>query len=116
MSIRVVVDGDVGDLARAVDFTRADVTRMAEAARRGMIPFVPIDTGGLVRSGSVIGDEVAYTASRGGREPYASYVHAMSQGRIKVGGRFAQWPEHYESTGMPEVMEEVGRIVESKRV
>lgn len=116
MSIRISVTGDLGRLPGAVEFDSADMGMLAEAARRGMIPFVPIDTGNLVRSGRVMGDEVVYDASRSGREPYPSYVHAMGQGRIKVAGRFAQWPEHYESTGMPEVMEEAERIVNAKRV
>lgn len=116
MSIRVTVTGDLAQLPSAVEFGRADMMRAAEAARRGMIPLIPIDTGALTRSGRVMGDEVVYDASRGGREPYASYVHDMPQGRVKVGGRYARWPEQYESAGMPEVVEEVARIVESKRV
>ena len=80
--------------------------RIGSAALRGMNSLVPYDTGKL-RQGAYAGDmKVIY--SRG--VDYAGYVY-RGRGHARYPGTSLTWPEDYQAKGMPEVVEEIRRVI-----
>lgn len=82
--------------------------RVALAAMRGMQKLVPVDTGLLQRSPVPSDMKVTYPVG------YASYAYDPPRGRIHTYPNptaTARWAEVYGESGMPEVVEEVSRIV-----
>lgn len=92
----------------AVDFSPADMSRLANAAMAGMEPYVRFDTGNLNATAHVVGDTVVYDA------PYAAYPFENTHNRVTKTGHpraAARWDKAYAASGMPELVEEAVRIV-----
>lgn len=107
----VEVDIRLGPAYDAVEFTPAEVSRLAQAAMAGMEKFVRWDTGNLNASAHVEGDTVVYDA------PYSIYPFTNTHNRVTRTGHpqaTARWDRAYARSGMPEVMEEAARIVNGR--
>lgn len=112
----VEVDIRLGPAYDAVEFTPAEVSRLAQAAMAGMERFVRWDTGNLNASAHVEGDTVVYDPRDNGVS-YAAFTFANTHNRVTRTGHpqaTARWDRAYARSGMPEVMEEAARIVNGR--
>lgn len=92
----------------AVEFTPAEVSKLAQAAMAGMERYVRYDAGNMSRTAHVEADTVVYDA------PYSIYPFTNTRNRVTRTGHpqaTARWDRAYARSGMPEVMEEAVRIV-----
>lgn len=107
----VEVDIRLGPAYDAVEFTPAEVSRLAHAAMAGMERYVRYDTGNMSRTAHVEADTVVYDA------PYSVYPFTNTHNRVTRTGHpqaTARWDRAYARSGMPEVMEEAARIVNGR--
>lgn len=110
MMLRCEISADLLPAEAKFDFTSAEMHRVALAGLRGMTKYVPMDTGHLMGSGHVDGEEVVWSTD------YAVYAY-FPRGRIhrtKNPTATREWVDHYTSQGAPEVVEEAARIVNAK--
>lgn len=110
MRLRVQMSADLEPARAKFRLGSADMHRVALAGLRGMTKYVPMDTGELMGSGHVEGEEAVWSTD------YAVYAY-FPRGHIhttKNPTAHREWVRYYESQGAPEVVREVVRIVNSK--